>query len=190
MTPDFVYKASDRTGLTKFEPRPFWAADNFARSGAAADPAKVPPGATHFHGVYATRESFVPFYFAPRDCPRFSIRAWANEPSVPVLESRLGALPRDAKRVIVFQEPDRAALAAHAFSVYALDAGAFRKLPTGEFFAEGAVEPVSETRHQNATAMIEAAGWAVRFLEDVNALRRLRSEIEAAGVSRFSAEKL
>ena len=190
MTPALVYKASDRADVTRFDPRPFWAADNFARSGSAADPAKVPPGAALVHGVYATRESFVPFYFPPRDCPRFSIDAWANEPSVPVLERRLGPLPRDAKRLIVFREADRAALAAHAFSVYAFDARAFAKLPTGEFFAGAAVEPVSETRHQNATASIEAAGWAVRFAANVEAIRRLRSEIQAAGVTRFSAEKI
>ena len=188
--PDLVYKAGERTGVTTFEPRPFWETNNFARSGSAADPSKVPAGARLFHGVYATREPFVPFYFAPRHCPRFSIDPWANEPALLVLERRLGPLPRDARRVIVFREGDRAALAAHAFSVYALDAAAFTKLPTGEFLADAAVEPVSEARHHNATAAIEAAGWAVRFVEDVEALRRLRSEIEDAGVTRFSAEKI
>jgi hypothetical protein len=158
MTPRHVYKASERSGVTRFEPRPFWATADFARSGSAVDPAKVPPGATVFRGVYASRESFIPFYFAPRHCPRFSIDPWANEPSVPVLERWLGPLPRDAKRLIVFRESDRAALAAHAFSVYALDAAAFTRLPTGEFLAETAVEPVSERRHQNASSAIEAAG--------------------------------
>ena len=190
MMPEFVYKASDRAGVTAFEPRPFWATENYARSGSAADPAKVPPGATLFRGVYATRASFVPFYFAPRDRPRFSIDPWANEPSVPVLERWIGSLPRDAKRVIVFRLEDREGLSFHTFSLYAFAAPAFTRLPTGEFLADAAVKPVSETRNQNATAAIEAAGWAVRYVEGVDALRGLRSAVQGAGVTRFSAEKL
>src|SRR6476619_2422791 len=91
--PDGVYKATERAGVRRFEPRPFWRLDDFARSGSAADPAKVPAGATVFHGVYATRGSFVPFYFAPRRVPRFSIDPEVHPAGRPVLERWFGGLP-------------------------------------------------------------------------------------------------
>jgi hypothetical protein len=188
--PEFVYKASERAGVATFEPRPFWETENFSRSGGATDPAKIPPGARVFHGVYAARGSFIPFYFAPSECPRFSIDPRANPPALPVLEQRLGPLPPNAKRLIVFREPDRATLAAHAYSVYALDPRLFTVLPTGEFLAEVPVQSARETRHENALTSIEAAGWAVRFVEDVATLRDLRDALRVAGVTRFSGQKL
>jgi hypothetical protein len=48
--PERVFKASERPGVKAFEPRPFWHQDGFARSGSAADPTKVPPGAEVVHG--------------------------------------------------------------------------------------------------------------------------------------------
>ena len=182
----WVYRASERGGLTRLEPRPFWASDDFSRSGSADDPAKVPPGAVVFRGVYATREAFVPFYFPPRNCPRLSIDPHADPVSGALLRHWVGPF----RRLIVFAEPDRAALVGHAFSVYAFDAGRFRKLPTGEYLAETAVEPVSEARHKDAVAAIEAAGWAVSFVADVGTLRGLRDALHAVGVTRFSCEKL
>src|SRR5438874_1177941 len=83
--PDWLYNATDRPGVARFEPRPYWQLDDYARSGSAADPAKVPPGAVVFQGVYAIRESFVPFYHPPRHCPRLSLDPRANEASLPVL---------------------------------------------------------------------------------------------------------
>jgi hypothetical protein len=182
-----VYKASERAGTRLFEPRPFWQLNDFARSGSAADPQKVPPGATFFRGVYATRESFVPFYFPPRDCPRFSIEPWSNDAAAPILDSYVGALPRRGPRVIVFRAEDRDALERHGF---ALDVRRFRTLPTREYLSDSAVAPLAEVRHQNALAATEAAGWAVRFVNGLEALRRLRADLQAAGVSRFSAEKM
>ena len=141
------------------------------------------------HGVYATREAFVPSYYAPRDCPRFSIDPREDEAAAPVLERRVGPLP-EARRLIVFGADDRAGLERHAVSVYAFDASHFRALPTREFLSDGAVEPLRETPHQDALAAIEGAGWTVRFVDGLGAIRELRAALEAAGVRRFSAEKI
>jgi hypothetical protein len=109
---------------------------------------------------------------------------------VPVLVHSLGPLPAHLPRLIVFRATDRDELSKFEFSVYAFDARAFRRLPTGEFFAHTAVAPVADTRHRDAIAAIEGAGWIVRFVEGTEALRQLRSALEAAGVSRFSCEKM
>ena len=66
----------------------------------------------------------------------------------------------------------------------------FRRLPTGEFLAESAVEPVGSARHRDAAAAIERCGWAVRFVRNVEAIRAVRRDLLAAGVTRMSAEKL
>ena len=189
MKPDLVYKASERIGVTLFEPRPFWASADFSRSGGAADPSTVQPGATVFHGVYATRLDFVPFYFAPRRSPRFSIDPRANEAAGPLLKRTVGRL-RDATRVIWFPMSERADLFNHAVSLYALDAAPFDVLPTREFLARVPVAPVSEVRYESAFAALEDAGWAVSFVKDLPALRQLRADLLAAGVTRYSAEKM
>jgi hypothetical protein len=147
---ELVYKVTERAGVTLFEPRPFWQLNNYARSGSAADPSKVPPGAEIVHGVYATRGSFIPFYFAPRHCPRFSIDPRAEENALPVLQSWFGPFPRQSSRLIVFLDADRDALTRAAFSVYAFDVRCFRMLPTREYFADAAVTPIREERHTNA----------------------------------------
>jgi hypothetical protein len=188
--PERVFAATERAGIRRFEPRPFWQLDDYARSGSAADPAKIPPGAVVFRGVYATREAFVPFYYPPRHCPRLSLDPAANAACLPVLGRYELPVSPGTPRVIVFPEPEREGLARFEFSVYAFDSAPFRRLPTGEFLAEVAVEPVRETRHRDAAAAIEAAGWAVGFVRDVGALRALRQDLLAAGVTRFSAEKL
>jgi hypothetical protein len=187
---ELVYKVTERAGVTLFEPRPFWQLNNYARSGSAADPSKVPPGAEIVHGVYATRGSFIPFYFAPRHCPRFSIDPRAEENALPVLQSWFGPFPRQSSRLIVFLDADRDALTRAAFSVYAFDVRCFRMLPTREYFADAAVTPIREERHTNALTAIGSAGWAIRFVADLDALRRLRADVQAAGVTRFSAEKM
>jgi hypothetical protein len=87
-------------------------------------------------------------------------------------------------------ESDRDALARFEFSVYTFDAAPFRRLPTGEFLADQPVAPLREVRRRDAAAAIAAAGWVVRYVHGVEELRQLRSEIQAAGVTRFSAEKL
>jgi len=188
--PQRVFKATERPGVTSFEPRPFWHLNGSARSGSAADPAKVPPDADVVHGMYATRDSFVPFFFPPRHCPRFSIDPAANEAAVPVLVRTLGPLPAHRPRVVVFRAADRGELSKFEFSVYAFDARPFRRLSTGEFFADTAVAPVAETRRRNAISAIEGAGWTVRFVDGIEALRQLRSGLETVDVSRFSCEKM
>jgi hypothetical protein len=188
MTPQLVYKASERAGVTVFEPRPFWATADFARSGSAADPSRVPPGATVFHGVYATREEFVPFYFAPRRTPRFSIDPRANEAAAPLVRRLVGRT--DAARVIWFPMSERAKLVAHAVSLYVLDSAPFELLPTREFLAKVPVTPLREVRYESAMAALDNAGWEVSFVKDLPALRGLRSDLLAAGVTRYSAEKL
>ena len=188
--PELVFAATGRAGVTRFDPRPFWQLDHYARSGSAADPAKVPAGAVLFSGVYATREAFVPFYYPPRDSPRLSLDPRTSPACLPVLGRYAPPVPADAPRVICFCDGDREALARFEFSVYAFDAGPFRRLPTGEFLAEGAVEPVRETRCRDVVASIEGCRWAVRFVRDLEALRALREELIAAGVTRMSAEKL
>ena len=187
---ELVYKVTDRAGVTHFEPRPFWQLNNFARSGSAIDPARIPPGAEVVQGVYATRESFIPFYFAPRHCPRFSIDPWANTASLPLLRRWFGPLPREANRLIVFRESDRDDLTRAAFSIYAFDASCFRSLPTREYLADVPVTPLREERRTDALAAIASAGWAIRFVADVEALRRLRADVESAGVTHFSTEKM
>ena len=188
--PARLFKASERPGVRSFEPRPFWHLNGFARSGSADDPTKVPPGAEVVHGVYATRESFLPFYFPPRHCPRFSIDPSASEAAAPVLVRSLGPLPAHLPRLIAFRAADRDELFNFEFSAYAFDARHFRRLPTGEFIADVTVVSVAETRHRNAVSAIEAARWAVRFVDGIEALRQLRSSQEAAGVTRFSCEKM
>jgi hypothetical protein len=185
-----VYLATARGGIARFEPRPFWRSDDYSRSGSAVDPAKVPPGAVVFQGVYATRKSFVPFYYPPRHCPRLSLDPRENQASLSVLRRLVEPMPPETPRVILFAQGDREDLNRFEFSVYAFEAAHFRRLPTGEFLSETSVEPVRETRRRDAVASIEQSGWAVRFLPDANAIRSLRTELLAAGVTRFSAEKL
>jgi uncharacterized protein DUF6886 len=187
---EWVYLATGRGGVSRFEPRPFWRSDDYSRSGSAVDPGKVPTGAIVFHGVYATRESFVPFYFPPRHCPRLSLDPRENQASLSVLRRHVGPMPPETPRVILFARGDRENLDRFEFSVYAFDAAHFRRLPTGEFLSETSVEPVREKRRRDAIASIEHSGWAVRFLPDADAIRSLRTELIAAGVTRFSAEKL
>jgi len=185
-----VYKATERAGVTRFEPRPFWANDDFSRSGSAAHPTHIPAGAHLIQGVYATRKEFIPFYFPPRAAPRLSIDPWASPLAMPVLDQHIGTPPHKAFRIIVFREEDRAALARHEFSVYAFDASQFRLLPTREYLSESPVVPVREVRHLDAHRSIEAAGWAVRFVDGTAGLQTLRADLLAAGVTRFSCEKL
>ena len=192
MTPELVYKASERAGVTVFEPRPFWATADFSRSGSAADPSKVPPGAAVIHGVYATRLDFVPFYFAPRRSPRFSIDPRGNVQAMqagPAARRVLDPIPEDAARAIWFTYADRAAIMREAVSLYVLDSGPFEVLPTREFLARVPVTPLREVRYESAFAALEDAGWHVSFVRDLPALRQLRSDLLAAGVTRYSAEK-
>jgi hypothetical protein len=141
-------------------------------------------------GVYATRKEFIPFYFSLRAAPRLSLDPWANPLAPATLDRHVGTPPREALRIIVLREEDRAALARHEFSVYAFDASEFRLLPTREYLSESAVVPVHEVRQLDAQRAIEAAGWAVRFVNGTDGLQRLRADLLAAGVTRFSCEKL
>jgi hypothetical protein len=189
-TEAFVYKATERAGVARFEPRAFWATDDYSRSGSAADPARIPPGARVFTGVYATREAFIPFYYPPRAVSRLSIDPRASDAATSIVARHVAALPRPATRAIIFREEDRADLARHTFSVYAFDASLFRLLPTREYLSETAVVPLREVRHRDACQSIEAVGWAVRFVAGTGGLQSLRSDLLAAGVTRFSCEKL
>jgi hypothetical protein len=189
---DQVYIVTAAGGVRRFEPRRYWQLNDFARSGRVREGAVVPEGAEVFEGVYACQEEMTPFYFPPRECPRVSVdpAVEGNEAARGVLRKWFGPGVRGDRRVIVMVAADREALAAHEFSVYALDAEAFRRLGSGEFLAGCGASPVSEVRKRDALAAIREEGWGVYFVEGVEALRKFRGELVAAGVRRLSAEKL
>ena len=161
-----VYHASEVADIDEFVPKRYWHI-GFERSGPLVE--GLPDGAEAIECFYGSSEWYVPFYYAPKSCPRLLVCRTKSPSSF----HRLGEVvrPLGSDRVMFFRCADRELLERHRFTVYELPGESFERLPNGEFVAHRPVKPICRRSMADVVASLEAQGYQVAFVSDVEATR-------------------
>lgn len=178
-----VYHASENPDIQVFLPRRYWHI-GFERSGPLAEDAEPPEGAEVIECFYASSAAYVPFYYAPKSCPRLFV--WRQKCPDTFSRLREVLVPVTSDRVMFFRASDRKVLERHRFTVYRFSRDAFEQLPNGEFMTHRLVFPQSRETSTDVCAALEDRGYQVVCAEDLEEMRRrlivLELTVDSEGV--------
>ena len=176
-----VYHASENPDIQVFRPRCYWHI-GFERSGPLEEGA--PEGAEVTECFYASSAAYVPFYYAPKSCPRLFV--WRQKSPDTFSRLREVLAPVTSDKVMFFRASDRKVLECHRFTVYRFSRDAFEQLPNREFVTHRPVRPQSRETSANVCAALEDRGYQVVFVDDLEEMRRglivLELTVDSEGV--------
>lgn len=183
----YLYHASPRHDIEKFDPRPFIHTPDFTESGAWVSDDPPPPGWKLSKLVFASDESAIPLYSLPRDTPRLVVDA--GEPgAVEVLRSVLPDKKFRRGTVLFLPSSERSKIDSHTWTEYAFDPVDFTPLPgdVEEYVSTKSVKPVFKRRLSDPIRYIESRGISVEYVDDV---AELADRLTAEGIQ-FDSEAL